>query len=66
MLNRLKRIWQLSKKDPKKLAELTDEQIDKLPEAGNGKAEFLGVGTEEEFLEQENEDKFGFKKLFKP
>lgn len=31
---------------------------------GDGKAEFLGSGTEEEFKDQERKDKFGVKKLF--
>jgi len=31
---------------------------------GDGKAEFLGVGTQEEFEDQERKDKFGVDKLF--
>lgn len=66
MLKRLKRLIQLSKKDPKaleKLESLTEEQIAIIPEAGDGKAVFIGPGTEEEFKEQEKEDK-GLKGLF--
>ena len=66
MLKRLKRLIQLSKKDPKaleKLESLTEEQIAIIPEAGDGKAVFIGPGTEEEFREQEKEDK-GLKGLF--
>lgn len=67
MLKRLRRLIALSKKDPnalKKLEGLTDEQMAIIPEVGNGKAEFFGPGTEEEFKEQERKDKFGVKKLF--
>ena len=64
MLDRLKRLWKLSKKDPIALDKLigisldslTDEQIEKLPDAGDGKAEFLGEGTEEEYLEMKRKD----------
>lgn len=64
MFKRVKRLLELSKKDPIALQKLTDEQLDSIPEAGDGKAEFLGVGTLEEFEEQERKDKFGVKKLF--
>lgn len=67
MFKRLKRLYQLTKKDPKALElleNLTPEQMQSLPDEGDGKAEFLGAGTEEEFLEQERKDKFGIKNLF--
>lgn len=37
-----------------------------IPQAsiGDGKAEFIGPGTEEEYNEQQNKDKYGAKKLF--
>lgn len=66
MLQRLKRFWQLSKKDPKaleKLEKLTDEEMAYIPEIGDGKAVFFSEGTEEEFKEMEKEDK-GFKGIF--
>lgn len=66
MLKRLKRFWQLSNKDPKaleKLETLTDAQIDLIPVEGDGKAEFIGAGTEEEFKDQQKADK-GLKGLF--
>ncbi len=66
MLNRLKRLIELSKKDPKaleKMEGLTDEQLAAIPEAGDGKAIFIGPGTEQEFKEQEKADK-GLKGLF--
>lgn len=63
MFNRIKRYWALSKKNLKVLEELTEEQIAQITDAGDGKAEFLGVGTEEEFKEQEKVDK-GFKGIF--
>ena len=49
MFQRIKRLIKLSKKDPKALEALTDEQINLIPEVGDGKAEFFGEGTEEEF-----------------
>lgn len=63
MLRRFKRMYELSKKDPKALQELTDEQIAFLPDEGDGKAEWLGEGTQEEMEEQEREDK-GMKNIF--
>lgn len=63
MLKRIKRMYELSKKDPKALDELTDEQIASLPGEGDGKAEFFGEGTEAEWKEQEREDK-GLKGIF--
>lgn len=53
MFKRIKRLIKLSSKDPKALEALTEEQIDSIPEAGDGNAEFFGEGTEEEFLDQE-------------
>lgn len=68
MIQRLKRFWQLSKKDPKaleKLEKLTDEELAYIPEIGDGNAVFFDAGTEEEFKQLEHEDKFGgIKKLF--
>lgn len=60
MFKRLQRFWQLTKKDPKaleRLEKLTEEEMSYIPEIGNGKAVFLGEGTEEEFNEQEKRDK---------
>lgn len=56
MLNRFKRAWKLSKKDMKVLENLTPEQINEIPEAGNGKAVFFGEGTEEEYDELQKKD----------
>lgn len=59
-------MYQLSKKEPealKKLENLTEEQLAFIPEDGDGKAVFLGEGTQEEYQEQVDEDK-GFKHLF--
>ena len=47
-------------KDPKaleKLESLTDAQVDLIPVEGDGKAEFLGSGTEKEYQDQVKEDK---------
>lgn len=66
MIQRLKRFWQLSKKDPKaleKLEKLSDEEMAYIPEIGDGKAVFFGEGTEEEYKALEKEDK-GFKGIF--
>jgi len=57
MFKRLKNLYKLSKKDQKILDKLTDEQIDLIPDEGDGKAVFFGEGSEEEFKEQELEDK---------
>lgn len=59
MLKRIKRFWQLAKKDPKaleKLEQLTEEEMAYIPEIGDGKAVFFGQGTEEEFKEMQKED----------
>lgn len=63
MFDRVRRIIKLSKKDPKAIEELTEKQIESLPNVGDGKAVFLGSGTEEEFREQEKADK-GLKGIF--
>lgn len=60
MFKKLKRLIALSKKDPKALKlleELTEEELDSIPEEGDGKAVFFGEGSHDEFLEQEKEDK---------
>lgn len=57
MFKRLRRMWQLSDKDIKALETLTPEEIQNIPVLGDGKAEFLGEGTEEEYIEQERKDK---------
>lgn len=59
MFNRIKRLWQLTKKDPKALEVLeglSEEQLAIIPEQADGKAEFLGSGTQDEWLEQQRED----------
>ena len=66
IIKRIKRMYQLSKKEPealKKLENLTDEQLDFIPDEGDGNAIFIGEGTQEEFKEMIEEDK-GFKNLF--
>lgn len=60
---RLKRLWQLSKKDKASLEQLTDKQIEELPDEDT-KAVFISSGSEEEFKEFENEQNFGSKKIF--
>jgi len=61
MLSRIKKIWTLSKKDPKDLEEIFKVAKD-LPDEDT-KVEYLGVGTEKEFKELEKEDK-GLKGIF--
>lgn len=56
-------MWNLSQKDPEFLDKLTDEQIEIIPNAGDGKAVFISQGSEEEFKEFENEEK-GIKGIF--
>lgn len=66
MFKRLKRLYQLSQKDPealKKLEGLSDEQLVVIPEAGDGKAVFFSEGSEQEFKDQEKADK-GLKGIF--
>ncbi len=62
MLKRLKHLWKLSKKDPELLEGFTEEVLKQVPDM-DGKAEFLGEGTQEEYLEYEKEKK-GFKGIF--
>lgn len=56
VLKRIKRAWQLSQKRPELLESITDEEIKALPNEGDGKAEFLGSGTIEEWEELKRED----------
>ena len=60
MLKRMRRMWELSNKDPealKALESLPATVIKSIPERANGKAEFLGEGTEDEYLDLERKDK---------
>ncbi len=59
MLQRLKRAWKLSKVS----AEEQPSLAAKLEQEGDGKAEFLGEGSHEEYEEQEREKK-GLKNVF--
>ncbi len=77
MLRRIKNIWKLSEYHPEvertfDLASVNGQVINNGPilktvlkkdELGDGKAVFLGEGTEEEFKHQQNEDK-GIKGIF--
>lgn len=63
MLNRLKKAWMLAAKEPEAIAKLTKEQIQQLPNIGDGNAVFFSEGSEEDFREDEREDK-GLKGLF--
>lgn len=62
MFKRLRKLWVLSKKDPKALElleTLTPEQLAIVPDEpveGDGKAEFFGEGTTEELLKLQRED----------
>jgi hypothetical protein len=62
MFKRIRRIIELSRKDPEildKYEKLTPEEIEQIPNVskGDGKAVFFGEGTTEEFIEQERADK---------
>lgn len=59
----MKKLWKLSKKDPKKVDELLDDKIEALSDEGDGKAIFIGQGSEEEFRKQKDEDR-GLKGIF--
>lgn len=66
ILNRLKRLWKLSKKDAESLEafmKLSDREIMDLPDEDQ-KAVFFSPGSEQEYKEFENEKKFGVKKIF--
>lgn len=59
IFKRIKRLWDLTKKDPKaieKLEKLTEEDMAYIPEIGDEKSVFFGPGTEEEFNEMKKED----------
>jgi hypothetical protein len=62
MFKRFRRVWELSKKDPEildKYEKLTPEELADIPNVskGDGKAVFFGLGSEEDFVEQERADK---------
>lgn len=73
MLKRLKNLWKQSETGPVtlELSKLSTEQLEAIGRGvaqvnkveGDGKAEFLGSGSEEEFKEQQREDK-GIKGIF--
>lgn len=65
-LIRLKRLWDLSRKDPEtliKLQSLTDEEINLLPDENYDKAIFMTEPTEVEYKKMEEEEK-GLKHIF--
>jgi len=65
IVKRIKRLWDLSKKDKESLdylLELEEEKLADLPD-NDQKAVFFGQGTEEEWKEEEN-DKKGIKGIF--
>lgn len=69
MFKKIKRLIALANKDPKALEvleSLSDEQLKAVPDVseGDGKAEFFGEGTAEEFEELKREDE-GMKPWFK-
>ena len=53
MFNRFTRLWKLSKYPEQEIAELSKKAE---LELGDGKAVFIGEGTEEDFEEQQKED----------
>jgi len=57
MFDRFKRLWSLSRKDPKIFENLTSDLIDNLPDAPDGKAEFISEGSQEDYEEMLKEDK---------
>lgn len=63
MLNRIKRLYKLSKKDPEALEQLTDAQINAIPNAGDGKAIFFSQGSEQEYQDLQDEES-GMKKWY--
>lgn len=63
MLKRIRRAWSLATKDQKALEKLTKEEIDSVPEAGDGKAVFFPEGSPEDW-EEEKKDRKGLKGIF--
>lgn len=59
-------MWALSKKDPKVLEALTKDQVDNIPEAGDGNAVFFGEGSEDEWKEEQDRRKGFLGRLFRP
>lgn len=55
LFKRIKRSWELAKKDSQVLNELTDEQITEIPDEDT-KAVFFGRGTKEEFEDFQREE----------
>lgn len=63
IINRIKKIWELSKKDLTALDDIPMEDIKQLPNVGNGKAEFIHMMSENERDEYlKNQDPW-YKKL---
>lgn len=65
-IKQLRRLWKLAKKDKVVMEEfmkLSSKEIMDLPDE-NQKAEFIGPGSNEEFKQFQNEEKFGSKKIF--
>ncbi len=59
IFRRLKRLYELSKKDPAALStleNLSEAQLAAVPEEGDGNAVFFDQGTEEEYRKLKQED----------
>lgn len=71
MLNRLRqlrRLWKLAKKDEQAMLDfmkLSSKEMMELPDADE-KAVFISEGSQQEFREHQDEEKFGAKKIFSP
>lgn len=58
-LKRIKKLWALTRKDQKAietLENLTPEQLQAMPEEGDGKAEFFGPATDKDLLDFQREE----------
>lgn len=66
MFNRLKQLWKLSNKDPKaleKLLAISREEVELIPEQGDGKAVLLTEGTQEDY-DEFNKERTGWDKFY--
>ncbi len=63
ILQRIKKIWELSKKDLSVLDDIPMEDIKELPNNGNGKAEFIPMMSENQRDEYLKNQEPWYKKL---
>lgn len=66
MLNRIRQLWRLSNKEPEaieKLLAISRDEVELIPDLGDGRAEFMTDGNQEEY-DEFNKERTGWNKFY--